>query len=415
MRETEDGVFGASAMRESDPHNAGESASGSVTASLIEGSKAVVPQGATQKGAHGGAGPGECAACGQRLSGQVFRAGSKKFHKGCLVCGMCRTPISGGKVCSAPDDPDALLHEACYVSTLPECSVCRVKLSGAYRKVPYWNQEHCSEHSTDGTLQCDSCHRLQRRGVDQFVRLEPRVGRSGRAICGDCSETRLGSTVALVDLYKEVSQDLRSMGINVGDDIPVQLVDSSALNQAHSEDASHPPVSTKKHTQQPSRRRQCRGLTVCEATQAYERDKFGRSTAIGPPKVDVTAILILGGLPEITTGAVLAHELTHAWLKRNGAMHLDPAVEEGLCELVAHTWLQLPYRVPAPEKKEGSLHRFLLWYQENNQDPIYGEGFRKAKASLAHLPGGGSVASLLKHVAQFKTLPVDRQQRPRQR
>jgi hypothetical protein len=49
----------------------------------------------------------------------------------------------------------------------------------------------------------------------------------------------------------------------------------------------------------------------------------------------VTAILVLFGLPWLLTGSILAHELMHAWLRLNGLTGLSLDVEEGLCQLLA--------------------------------------------------------------------------------
>ena len=54
----------------------------------------------------------------------------------------------------------------------------------------------------------------------------------------------------------------------------------------------------------------------------------------------VTAILVLAGLPRVMAGSILAHESMHAWLRLTGAHHLPLEVEEGLCQLMALLWLE---------------------------------------------------------------------------
>ncbi|GER30798.1 hypothetical protein STAS_06755 [Striga asiatica] len=56
-------------------------------------------------------------------------------------------------------------------------------------------------------------------------------------------------------------------------------------------------------------------------------------------KCEVTAILILYGLPRLLTGSILAHEMMHAWLRLRGYPNLSPDVEEGICQVLAHMWL----------------------------------------------------------------------------
>lgn len=56
--------------------------------------------------------------------------------------------------------------------------------------------------------------------------------------------------------------------------------------------------------------------------------------------MQVTAILVLGGLPRLLAGSILAHECMHAWLRLDGTHRLPLPVEEGLCQLMALLWLE---------------------------------------------------------------------------
>ncbi len=60
----------------------------------------------------------------------------------------------------------------------------------------------------------------------------------------------------------------------------------------------------------------------------------------------VTAILVLFGLPWLLTGSILAHETMHAWLRLSGISHLPADVEEGLAQLMALLWLE--HQAPDP-------------------------------------------------------------------
>ena len=60
----------------------------------------------------------------------------------------------------------------------------------------------------------------------------------------------------------------------------------------------------------------------------------------------VTAILVLYGLPWLLTGSILAHETMHAWLRLSGVSHLPADVEEGLAQLMALLWLE--HQAPDP-------------------------------------------------------------------
>lgn len=56
--------------------------------------------------------------------------------------------------------------------------------------------------------------------------------------------------------------------------------------------------------------------------------------------MQVTAVLVVYGLPRSLTGSILAHELMHCWLRLGGLTRLSLDVEEGLCQLMALLWLE---------------------------------------------------------------------------
>lgn len=117
---------------------------------------------------------------------------------------------------------------------------------------------------------------------------------------------------------------------------------------------------------------------------------------------EVSAILVLVGLPFLTTGEILAHELTHAFFRLNNFGKLDPQIEEGICQLISYLWLnyKLQTEMQRSESRDGSysqkseqslgeqhtlsscdLCKFLLWQIEQHPSPIYGDGFKLAKLS----------------------------------
>jgi hypothetical protein len=96
----------------------------------------------------------------------------------------------------------------------------------------------------------------------------------------------------------------------------------------------------------------------------------GTATILGQR---VTEIHIVSGLPEVEFGATVAHEAMHAWMAQNGFPSLDPAIEEGLCQVVAYRWL----RDQADPRAQ--LIREQL---DMSPDPVYGGGFRLVKESV---------------------------------
>ena len=88
-------------------------------------------------------------------------------------------------------------------------------------------------------------------------------------------------------------------------------------------------------------------------------------------------ILIQNKLPEEHFRTIAIHELTHAWLFYNHYHDLPLQVEEGMCVLMEYIWLK------NQASKEAEYRRTLI---EQSNDPIYGEGFQKARSSLKLMP-----------------------------
>ena len=55
---------------------------------------------------------------------------------------------------------------------------------------------------------------------------------------------------------------------------------------------------------------------------------------------EITAVMVLCGLPWLLTGSIIAHEVMHAWLRLSGYPKFPPQVEEGMCQLMAMLWLE---------------------------------------------------------------------------
>lgn len=120
---------------------------------------------------------------------------------------------------------------------------------------------------------------------------------------------------------------------------------------------------------------------------------------------EVTAILILFGLPRLLTGSILAHEMMHAWLRLKGFPNLSPEVEEGICQVLAHMWLDSEIiagsgsnvastssssssSAPTSSKKgarsqfERKLGEFFKHQIESDASSTYGDGFRAGNQAV---------------------------------
>ena len=87
-------------------------------------------------------------------------------------------------------------------------------------------------------------------------------------------------------------------------------------------------------------------------------------------------IAVRKGLTLSQFGATVAHETMHAFLFERGFHNLDLPSEEGMCEVLAHEWLR---------RRPGRLDRYEELRTTRNQDPVYGTGYRTARAAVERL------------------------------
>jgi hypothetical protein len=113
----------------------------------------------------------------------------------------------------------------------------------------------------------------------------------------------------------------------------------------------------------------------------------------GARTADATVVRVLRGLPAFVFGRVVAHELGHAWLAQFGARPADPAVEEGVCELISYAWLK---RAATPHAE--TLREMI----RDNPDPLYGNGFRMVYAAVRH----HGLATVISSMSTSGTLPA---------
>ncbi|BCJ42885.1 hypothetical protein GCM10010168_03750 [Actinoplanes ianthinogenes] len=117
---------------------------------------------------------------------------------------------------------------------------------------------------------------------------------------------------------------------------------------------------------------------------------LGVTVSLGSEVVD---LMVVRDLPLARFGAVVAHEVMHAYLAQQGFGMLPPEVAEGLCELLAHAWLKDQPGAPAQwERRRIS----------ENPDPVYGGGFRAARAAAIRV---GGVRRMLEHVRRCGEFP----------
>ncbi|KAL3523902.1 hypothetical protein ACH5RR_016736 [Cinchona calisaya] len=343
-----------------------------------------------------------CGGCNHEIgSGNYLGCMGKFFHPDCFQCHACGYPITEFEFSLSGGNS---YHKSCFKELAhPKCEVCNqfIPTNGAglieYRCHPFWSQKYCPSHEYDKTARCCSCERLESRNA-RYISLG-----DGRSLCLECMESAIMDTGDCQPLYHAIREYYEGMNMRIDQQIPMLLVERQALNEAieGEKNGFHHMLET-------------RGLCLSEeqtVASILRRPRVGGHGLVGmrtqPQKLirkcEVTAILVLYGLPRLLTGAILAHELMHAWLRLKGYRNLNPEVEEGICQVLSHMWLEsevtpefrnMPSTSTASSsswsssKKGGKSHtenklgEFFKHQIANDASPAYGGGFRAANAAV---------------------------------
>lgn len=280
-----------------------------------------------------------CAGCKTPLGhGQFLSCMDSVWHPHCFRCLSCSTPISEYEFAVHEGHP---YHSSCYREHFhPKCDVCKnfiqTNKNGLieYRAHPFWMQKYCPSHDNDGTPRCCSCERMEPNDI-RYITLD-----DGRKLCLECLYTSIMDTNECQPVYIDIQEFYEGLNMKIEQQIPLLLVERQALNEAReAEKIGHHLPET-------------RGLCLSEeqiVRMILRRPIIGPGNKIidvstGPYKLarrcEVTAILVLYGLPRLLTGYILAHEMMHAYLRLKGYRILSPEVEEGICQVLAHLWLE---------------------------------------------------------------------------
>ncbi|XP_023548984.1 protein DA1-related 2-like isoform X2 [Cucurbita pepo subsp. pepo] len=373
-----------------------------------------------------------CGGCKRAISyGNYLGCMGTYFHPGCFCCRSCGYPITEHEFSLSGKDP---YHKSCFKElTHPKCEVCHqfipTNRAGLieYRCHPFWSQKYCPSHEHDNTARCCSCERLESWNA-RYISLG-----DGRSLCLECMESAIMDTGDCQPLYHSIRDYYEGMNMRIDQQIPMLLVERQALNEA---------IVGEKHGfhHMP----ETRGLCLSEeqtVTSILKRPRIGGHRLIGmrtqlqklTRRCEVTAILVLYGLPSfhrLLTGAILAHELMHGWLRLKGYRNLNPEVEEGICQVLSYMWLEsevMPGSKSGPStstasssssssssyyssssKKggkssaENKLGEFFMHQIANDASAAYGEGFRAANAAVNKY----GLRRTLDHISMTGSFPV---------
>ncbi|KAK4390643.1 protein DA1, partial [Sesamum angolense] len=251
-----------------------------------------------------------CAGCNTEIGhGRFLSCMSAVWHPECFRCHGCSQPISDYEI---PTNAAGLIE---------------------YR-ASFWSQKYCPSHEHDGTPRCCSCERMESWDA-RFAALN-----DGRKLCLECLDSAIMDTDECQPLFLDIQEFFEGLNMKVTQQVPLLLVERQALNEAMDGERHG-------HHHMP----ETRGLCLSEeqtVSTILRRPRTGGNRVMTmrtePYKLtrhcEVTAILILYGLPRLLTGSILAHEMMHAWLRLNGYRTLRQDVEEGICQVLASMWLE---------------------------------------------------------------------------
>ncbi|XLS57047.1 hypothetical protein HN51_006802 [Arachis hypogaea] len=282
-----------------------------------------------------------CAGCKAEIGhGRFLSCMGAVWHPQCFRCNACNLPITDYEFSMSSNCP---YHKSCYREQHhPRCDVCNnfIPTNSAglieYRAHPFWLQKYCPSHDRDGTPRCCSCERMEPRDA-KYLLLD-----DGRKLCLECLDSSIMDTHECQPLYLEIQEFYEGLNMKVEQQVPMLLVERQALNEA---------MEGEKNASGHHHLPETRGLCLSEeqtVTSISRRPKIGAGhrvvDMVTEPfrlirRCEVTAILVLYGLPRLLTGSILAHEMMHAWLRLKGYPNLSPEVEEGICQVLAHMWL----------------------------------------------------------------------------
>ncbi|XP_073103701.1 protein DA1-related 1 [Elaeis guineensis] len=344
-----------------------------------------------------------CAGCNTEIGhGRFLSCMGAVWHPECFRCHACNQPISDYEFSMSGNYP---YHKSCYKEHYhPKCDVCKqfipTNMNGLieYRAHPFWLQKYCPSHEMDGTPRCCSCERMEPRDT-QYVTLD-----DGRKLCLECLDSAIMDTSECQTLYLDIQEFYEGLNMKVEQQIPLLLVERQALNEAMEGEKNG-------HHHLP----ETRGLCLSEeqtVSTILRRPKFGAGNRVMEMvtepyrltrRCEVTAILILYGLPRLLTGSILAHEMMHAWLRLKGYRTLSQEVEEGICQVLAHMWLDSEIMSgsgsniastsssssASTSSKKGSrsqferkLGDFFKHQIESDTSSAYGDGFRAGNQAV---------------------------------
>ncbi len=281
-----------------------------------------------------------CAHCLEPIIPALYFTADGRFYDStCYInhiaprCGHCSKPVSEERI--TLDSVD--YHSQCYNDNIAtRCFVCTEVISGMYYTDGFGNPV-CSEHR-ESVSKCNSCGRFLGSSSG------PSTGQrfpDGRLSCLTCLNSAVMDLEQARPIVDSIIALFGDFDIHIKGKIKLKLVSQGVLSESADgflEDRL--------------------GVTLYQKETLFY-GVFSRKNF---------RVHILYGLPRMHFKAIVAHELMHVWLYKNGPDDHEQRLCEGSCEYASYLAL-MSYGT-----KEA---RALVDHMLTNPDPIYGEGFRR--------------------------------------
>ncbi|EPS65738.1 hypothetical protein M569_09038, partial [Genlisea aurea] len=321
-----------------------------------------------------------CAGCNSELRLERYlNCMNSVWHPDCFKCYSCRLPIREKEFSKYGNYP---FHKLCYKEAHhSKCDVCHqfIPVNGngyiEYKSHPFWSQKYCPSHERDKTSKCCSCERMESSEA-RYVPLN-----DGRSLCFECLDSAFMDTGECQPLYLEIQAFYEALNMKVNRKIPLLLVERQTLNKAmDTERARHD-----------KNMPEVRGICLAEEQTVKTVKRIKTEDYRLKRECEVTAILVLYGLPRLLTGWIIAHEMMHAWMKLSGYRNVRPEVEEGMCQVMARMWLESQslnismsetMNRAAESSFEKKLCEFFKHAIATDSSQVYGQGFRDSNEAV---------------------------------
>ncbi len=302
----------------------------------------------------------KCDVCGKRIRGEFIADSERNIYcsKKCAakagvavnaVCAVCGRRVKDGFVSNGK----YYCSEKCLQQSFPQCSYCKKHVNGYF--MARHNTVCICKECMENSQKCDLCKLPL---TQQHLALD-----DGRLYCKYCMNNNIFSQEQAEMIFESIRQELKqSFGIATGHSIAIHLVSLPEMDQLTGNNG------TKEL-----------GLFKTEATLSTNLET--NETSIVSEEYN---IYVLYGLPIHKFYTVTVHELAHDWMTEYVGQPSRQEITEGWAEFLAWRYAK---------SKNWQLPMLDI---EENQDPVYGGGFRYLKPYLEPISNPASIVKILR-------------------